>query len=453
MNLKDKNVLVVGLARSGAAAAAFALRQGARVTVTDLAAESEVSIAAQRMRDLGIRLELGGHREESFTTADLVVVSPGVPHTIAPLRGAAEAGVPVIGELELASRFISEPMIAVTGTNGKTTVTLLIGEMLRRSGRNVFVGGNIGTPLVGHAQTGRPADVVVVEVSSFQLDTIVHFRPDIGVLLNITEDHMDRYPGFSAYARSKQRIFENQTAGDTAVLNGADPVVRSAGARIAARRLYYGDRPVTGAEDSAGAQFDGRRIVCRTGIGPEAVFDIPSARLLGRHNVENAGAACLAALAGGGSPEAIQETLNDFTVPGHRLEHTSTVDGVDYYNDSKATNVDAVVRALETFSRPVILIMGGRDKGGDFNVLKGPVARIVRKLIVMGEATQRIASALSGVVDTLTAAGMEEAVALAADAAPPDGVVLLSPGCASFDRYTDYAQRGEAFKQAVRRLT
>ena len=443
MNLSGRNVLVVGLARSGIAAARFLVRRGARVRATDAAPAERLAAAASELQPLGVGLELGGHRRESFTQADLIVISPGVPHRMPLLEAARAAMVPVIGELELAARSIAEPVVAVTGTNGKTTVTELIGAMLAASGRNVFVGGNIGTPLIGYVDGDARADVVVAEVSSFQLDTIETFHPVVAVLLNITDDHLDRYPDFEAYARSKMRIFANQTAGDFAVLNGADPLVRSRAAEIAGTVLYFGAGAGAAAEVAAGAlsvRLPGREAIR---------FDLGRFGLRGPHNLENAAAAALAALLAGAGPAGVQETLDTFAAAPHRLETIATAGGVEYVNDSKATNVDAVRRGLETFDRPVVLIMGGLDKGGDFRRLQDAARARVKALVLVGGAREAIRAALGGIVPTHEAADMEAAVHRAADLAVPGDVVLLGPGGASFDRYANYLERGEDFRRAV----
>ncbi len=321
MEIANKKILVVGLARTGIAAARFLRRRGATVRATDMAAEAALGPGVAELRALDIDLALGGHRAEDFTAADLIVLSPGVPHTLAPLQAARGRGVPVIGEVELAARFIREPIVAVSGTNGKTTVTELLGRMLEASGRRVFVGGNIGRPLIGYVDGGQTADVVVAEISSFQLDTIATFRPAVGVLLNITDDHLDRYTDFAAYARSKMRLFENQTAQDTAVLNGADPVIRAQAAAIRSRRLFYNT-----AEDSENcAAVSGTALALRL-PGREAVrLDLAPFRLRGPHNVENACAAALAALAAGASPSGIQQALSAFAPLPHRIESVGVV--------------------------------------------------------------------------------------------------------------------------------
>jgi UDP-N-acetylmuramoylalanine--D-glutamate ligase len=448
MEIANKKILVVGLARTGIAVARFLRRRGAAVRATDMAAEAALGPGVTELRALDIDLALGGHRVEDFTTADLIVLSPGVPHTLAPLQAARGRGVPVIGEVELAARFIREPIVAVSGTNGKTTVTELLGRMLEASGRRVFVGGNIGRPLIGYVDGGQTADVVVAEISSFQLDTIVTFRPAAGVLLNITDDHLDRYPDFAAYARSKMRLFENQTVQDTAVLNGADPVIRAQAAAIRSRRLFYNT-----AEDSENcAAVSGTALALRR-PGREAVrLDLAPFRLRGPHNVENACAAALAALASGASPSGIQQTLSAFAPLPHRIESVGVANGVEYVNDSKATNVDAVLRALDCFATPVVLIMGGLDKGGNFGLLETAVRRRAKALVLVGNASDTIRAALGDLVPTVQAPDMAAAVGAAAGRAVSGDVVLLSPGCASFDMYPNYQARGEDFRQAVQRL-
>jgi len=444
MNLAGRTILVVGLARSGIAAARFLARRGAKVRATDLAPADRIGPAAAELRALGVELELGGHRPESFTRAALIVISPGVPHRMPLLEAARAHGVPVIGELELAARFIAEPIVGVTGTNGKTTVTELIGAMLAASGRRVFVGGNIGTPLIGYVDGAAPAEVVVAEVSSFQLDTIETFRPQVGVLLNITADHLDRYPDFDAYARSKLRLFANQQPGDTAVLNGSDPAVRARAGAIAAGILYFNAPRGDGA-----ARLEGRVLRLRLPNRAESRLDLGRFGLRGPHNLENAAAAALAALSAGASPDGVQAALDGFAAAPHRMETVATVGGVEYVNDSKATNVDAVRRGLESFAQPVVLIMGGVDKGGDFRLLRDAARARGKALVLVGGAREAIRAALGGILAVHEAADMAEAVRRAADLAAPGDVVLLAPGCASFDRYANYQERGEDFRRAV----
>jgi UDP-N-acetylmuramoylalanine--D-glutamate ligase len=453
MELAGKNIAVVGLGKTGMALARFLNKRGAVVVATDMAAEANLGPQVQELRQMGVCLELGRHRPETFRAADLIVLSPGVPHTIEPVARARENGTPVMGEIELASRFIQKPIVAVTGTNGKTTTTELVGQMLAGSGLAVFVGGNIGNPLIGYVDEEHKADVIVAEISSFQLDTIARFRPQIAVLLNITIDHLDRYPDFDAYAASKMRLFKNQQAGDIAVLNGSDPLVRSLTGDLKNKKLIY---PQTG-ENEDGAVISGSRI--RFHIDDPGPFDfkgqrqwsldLSQARLRGRHNLENACAAGLAALAAGARPAAIQETVNNFRGGAHRLEYLDTIQGVEFYNDSKATNVDAVIRAIQCFSQPVVLIMGGLDKGSNFKLLRQIFPRHVKRLIVMGKAADLIQTALGDLAPPIRAASMAEAVKQARQAASPGDVVLLSPGCASFDMYDSYARRGDDFRREV----
>lgn len=463
MQLKDKKIVVVGLGRTGLATAGFLHQHGARVLIADTAGEKELGDAVNIVRKWGVDMELGPHRAASFLNADLIVVSPGVSHTIAPIMQASDRGIPVIGEIELASRFIKEPIIAVTGTNGKTTTTELLGRMLKNSGLKVFVGGNIGNPLIEYVVKGQPAQIVVAEISSFQLDTTAAFRPRVCVLLNITADHLDRYPNFETYVDSKMRIFKNQLAEDVAVINGADPLVRAKTKQIKSQRLFF---PTLQANEQ-GAILNGKRIILnlnklkriQTKIRiPHSAFriqeylDISKIRLRGRHNFENAAAASLAALAAGAKLEGIQNTLDQFHGLAHRLEHVATIEAVQYFNDSKATNVDSVAKALACFSKPVLLIMGGRYTGSDFTALQGLVRKHVKHLIVMGEAAEPIRSALGQLKPTNVAFSMADAVSTAYQNAETEDVVLLSPGCASFDWYRNYAERGDDFRREVDKL-
>ena len=460
MNLVQKNILIVGLGVSGIAAARFAKNKGANVTVTDIAEEKELALYAPIAHKLGTTMELGRHNIKTFERADLIVLSPGAPHTILPIKRAEAKGIPILGEIELAARFIREPVVAVTGTNGKTTTTELLGDMLKNSGLKVFVGGNIGNPLIDYADKGESAEIVVAEVSSFQLDTIDTFRPRVGVLLNISADHLDRYPDFEAYVSSKGRIFENQQKGDAAVINVSDPLVRSISKGLKARKLpFYHqgnelDEAREGAVISCGDSQTPPSITIHTKENPKRSLDLSRINLPGRHNIENVAAASLAALAVGGTFAGVQSALNDFKGLSHRLEYVATINDIRFVDDSKATNVDAVARALEAFNKPVILIMGGRDKGGDFQTLKKLVHQHTKKLIIMGEARDSIKSVLKDACrgGAQTTSTMEDAVLLSYHAAVPGDIVLLSPACSSFDMYSSYAERGDAFCRAVDNL-
>jgi UDP-N-acetylmuramoylalanine--D-glutamate ligase len=463
MQLKDKNVVVVGLGRTGLAAARFLHQQGARIVATDTANEAALGDTVAQLRHMDIEIELGAHSSRAFQESDLIVVSPGVSHTIAPIAEARSKGIKVVGEIELAARFIQAPIVAVTGTNGKTTTTELLGQMLQNSGINTFVGGNIGNPLIEYVSSGQKEQLVVAEISSFQLDTIDSFKAKVSVLLNITADHLDRYPNFEAYADSKMRVFNNQQADDVAVLNGSDPMIRAKTKAIKSQQLFFPSPKA----DEQGAVLNGKRIILnlkklekihpeirnlKSAIRNRGYLDIAKFRLRGRHNFENACAASLAALVCGATPEGIQKTLDHFKGLAHRLELVATVNGVDYYNDSKATNVDGVLRALDSFSKPVVLLMGGRDKGSNFSVLQDHIRAHAKELIVMGEAAEAIRAALGQLLPTKVAASMQEAVTTAFQDAASEDVVLFSPGCASFDWYGNYAERGDDFRRAVEKL-
>jgi len=457
MDLANKKILVVGLGATGEAVTAFLIKRGARVTVTDATGSDALGERARRIREMGATLEAGGHRQASFDGADLIVISPGVSHTIAPVRRAVAKGVRLVGEIELASRFISEPIIAVTGTNGKTTTTTLIGEMLKASGVGAFVGGNIGLPLIDYADSSEKAAVIVAEISSFQLDTIEAFRPRVAVLLNIAEDHLDRYPDLVGYARSKGRLFENQQAGDIAVINAGDALSCNVSRTARSQKRYFqfetGD--MTAAKPPA-ASITAKRVVFRDPEVPDRAGHLILNRadypLYGHHNWENAAAAGLAVLAAGGSYAGIQRALHDFKGLAHRLEQIAVLDGVTYFNDSKATNVAALQRALACFNQPVVLILGGRNKDCDFNLLKEPLRQNVKQVIALGEASREITDTLATAIPVKRAESMPDAVTKARDSAVNGDIVLLSPACTSFDMYNSYAERGEDFRTEVFKL-
>lgn len=451
MDIAGKHIVVVGLARSGMAVARFLKARAAHVTVTDQAAENGLGLLVNQARELGVTLELGGHRSATFETADMIVISPGVPHTLAPLVAAGQKGIPVIGEVELAARFIQTPIVAVTGTNGKTTTTELLGRMLASSGFKVFVGGNIGNPLIEIADRKADLDLIVAEISSFQLDTAEEFHPHVAVLLNISPDHLDRYSGIDDYAQSKGRVFLNQGPDDFAICNGNDPLVQQQSRSIRARKLNFISRPSENGSGGQGAIITPRQIAIYIPDLVQGRIDLSLTGLIGPHNQENIAAASLAALAVGGSVQGVQKALDDFQGLAHRLEPVGTVHDVNFVNDSKATNVDAVMRALECFHRPVVLIMGGRNKGYDFSALYDHVRLRVKKLIVIGEAGDEILAALGSAPaqGSDRAPDMARAVEKAFDEAVAGDTVLLSPACASFDMYGSYAERGDNFRQLV----
>ncbi len=448
MELKGKKIVVVGLGKTGIALARFLTGKEAVVTVTDSGSIAQLAPALTELADLSVRLELGGHSAETLEGADLIVLSPGVPHTLPIFSQARRKGIAVIGEIELAARFIEKPIIAVTRTNGKTTTTSLIAMMLERSGFSVFVGGNIGNPLVGYLEEEKRRDFLVVEVSSFQLDTIETFRPKVAVLLNIEADHLDRYDGFEGYVRSKGRIFANQGQGDIAVLNGRDAAVRSLAQALPCGRLFFCGRK----EGEEGADIETDRLRIFFADKAEGTAEISGTRMVGAHNRENISAAAVASLAVGSTLAAVKSTASAFAGLPHRISFSGKVSGVRFYNDSKATNVDAVKRALESFEGGVVLIMGGRDKGGSYAPLAEAVKKRVKTLVLLGEAAKNIEDSLGAHVRTLAVRTMEEAVSTAFGQTEKGDVVLLSPGCSSFDLYSNYKERGDAFRDSVRTL-
>ena len=447
MELKNRKILVVGLARTGVAVARFLAERGALVTVTDVKEHAAVAPWLAQLAGLPVEYQLGGHDKHSFLMADLIVVSPGVPMDIKPLQLARAQKRRVISEIELAAAAIAAPIAAITGTNGKTTTTTLTGEIFRACGFSTFVGGNIGKPLIDLVASGEQVERVVVELSSFQLEGIENFRPRVAVLLNITEDHLDRYVTFQEYIDAKVRIFENQTGEDFAVLNVDDPLVAGYAGKLQARVV-----PMSRQSEQA------EGISCRDGVitfrwdGREERFPTAMFKLKGVHNLDNVMAALATALLMGCDARTALAAVENFPGLHHRMELVATVDGVSWYNDSKGTNVGSVVKSLESFGGCVTLIAGGKDKGGDY----GPLAELVRErvahLILIGEAKEKIRSALGHLTDTCDATSLEEAVDLAHRLTRPGGVVLFSPACSSFDMFKNYEERGERFSALARAL-
>ena len=456
MELNGKRVLVVGLGRSGIAAAQLCAARGARVTVTDKRDEAALGGGLGAL-PADVARELGGHRRETFTGAELIVLSPGVPE-IPELAAARAAGVSITGELELASRFVSGTIVAITGTNGKSTTTTLVGDMMRATGRPTFVGGNLGEPLA--EAVGTPAagsgGVCVVETSSFQLETVDTFHPRVAVLLNITADHLDRYADMNGYAAAKARIFAAQTAEDDAVVNLDDELAAAFSRDVPSRRLGFSvTRPLAEgawlASDGNGGGDDGLTIALPGGAPERYPANLPS--LVGRHNQANALAALLASRLAGATPAQALSALRAFRPLAHRMELVADAGGVAYYDDSKGTNVGAVVASLEGFPRPVVLIAGGRDKGGDYAPLAATLGRVGRAAVLIGEAADKMEKAFTGAVPLVRAASMDEAVDAARRIAKPGDAVVLSPACSSFDMFRDYAHRAEVFRAAVARVT
>ncbi len=449
MELRGKKILVVGLARTGMAVVRFLAGRGAEIKVSEAKSASDMAESRRALSEIPITWELGGHTLLFFLDADLIVVSPGVPMDLKPLAGARERGIPVLSEIELSARFLTRPLIAVTGTNGKTTTTTLIGEMLRAAGKRVFVGGNIGNPLIEFVAGPRREEIVAAEISSFQLEAVDTFRPHVSVLLNITEDHLDRYAAYGDYIAAKRNIFRNQGKGDFAVLNMDDPLVLPLAHGLLPRVFFFSARqPV-----AAGCFLRGGSIVYRSPDGAPEEFPLSRLKIRGAHNLENLMAAVAVARICGCPQNAVQRVMDEFSGLEHRLEWVRKIDGITFFNDSKGTNVGSVVKSLMSFSKPVLLIAGGRDKQGDYGPLKDLVANRVKGMALIGEAQERIFSALGGLTETVRAKTLEEAVAWAFSRASSGDVVLLSPACSSYDMFANYQERGRRFKEAVHRLS
>ncbi len=449
MDLHNKRVLVVGLGKSGVASALFLKARGARVTVSDSKPQEQFGDEIPALLDHGIAVETGAHGERTFQGQDLIVVSPGVPVDAPPLVQARALGETVIGEIELAARFFPGPIIAITGSNGKTTTTTLAGEIVAAGGHPTVVGGNIGTPAISLVENATPETIAVLEVSSFQLETIQTFRPKIAVVLNITPDHLDRHRTFVAYADAKARIFENQQAGDFAVLNADDPTCESFASRTRANAFRF-SRTI---EVEQGAYTRDGRILFRDANGQREIMLVSEIPLKGAHNVENVLATVCVGSLMGCSPEIISQTIRNFKAVEHRLEYVATIHGVEYYNDSKATNVDATIKAIESFPANIHLILGGKDKGSDYSVLNDLLRQRVKQVYTIGAAAAKIEFQVQEATKIVHAETLETAVKRAAIEAQPGEVVLLAPACASFDQFKNYEQRGRVFKEVVRELS
>jgi len=445
LHLKDRKVLVVGLGKSGIAASRLLVRHGARVTATDTRGLDTLSPEARGLLSLGIHIEAGGHRTETFLSSDLIILSPGVPADITPLVKARERGIVILGEIELAWHFLDTPLIAITGSNGKSTTTTLIGEILKARGDKVFVGGNLGTPLTEYVLSGGGSDLVVAEISSFQLETIKSFRPSISILLNISPDHLDRYHSIREYREAKFRIFENQGPGDFAIVNGDEPWSIDIEKRIRCDEIQFSRHRKV----DRGVYIEDGWIVSTIEHCEGKICEVSEIGIRGVHNIENSMAAAAAAILRGCSRETISSALKKFTGLEHRLEFVREIGGVKYINDSKGTNVGAVVKSVEGFENPIILIAGGRDKGSDFSPLRPLIKEKVKRLILIGEAREKIGAEIGDLTITLYSDSLEEAVEIASREAVEGDVVLLSPACASFDMFKNFEERGRRFKEIV----
>ncbi|HTM87788.1 MAG TPA: UDP-N-acetylmuramoyl-L-alanine--D-glutamate ligase [Terriglobales bacterium] len=446
--MKNQRVLVVGLGKSGVASSLFLKAQGARVTVSDTKSQDELRGEIPKLLDAGVTVETGGHGERTFRGQDLIVVSPGVPVDVPLLEQAREQGVPVIGEIELAARFLKGRIVAITGSNGKTTTTTLTGEVISMGGWESLVGGNIGTAAISLVEESTDDSYVVLEVSSFQLETIESFHPFVAVVLNITPDHLDRHSTFQAYVDAKARIFENQTGEDFAVLNADDPTCVSLAGRTKARKIWFSRKN----EVETGAWVRNGQIIYRDGGEERDIMPLSEIKLKGAHNLENVLAAVCVGMLTQTEPSRIRRAVQEFKAVEHRLEYVATVRGVEFYNDSKATNVDATIKALESFPANIHLILGGKDKGSDYTVLKPLLKERARRVYTIGAAAEKIESHLGGVVEVVRAGTLQSAVKRAAASAESGDVVLLAPACASFDQFDNYEHRGRVFKQTVQAL-
>jgi len=446
LDFNNKRVLVVGLGKSGIASALFLKDRGARVTVSDSKPEAELREQIPALLDHGIVVETGGHGERTFREQDLIVVSPGVPVDTPQLVQARALGETVIGEVELAAQFLRGPIVAITGSNGKTTTTTLAGEIIIAGGHAAVVGGNIGTPAISLVERATPETVTVLEVSSFQLETIQTFRPKISVILNVTPDHLDRHRTFAAYTDAKARIFENQTSSDHAVLNADDPTCVELATRTKAKVFWFSRQK----EVDQGASVRDGRILFRDDAGQREIMQVSEIPLKGNHNVENVLAGVAVGMLMQCAPERIRKAIRDFKAVEHRLEFVATVRGVDYFNDSKATNVDATIKALESFPANIHLILGGKDKGSDYTVLNDLLRQRVKRVYTIGAAAAKIESQIKA--EIVHAETLENAIKRAAVNAQPGDVVLLAPACASFDQFKSYEHRGKVFKDVVKSL-
>jgi UDP-N-acetylmuramoylalanine--D-glutamate ligase len=447
MEIKGKKVLVVGLGKSGLAAALFLRHQGAQVTVSDVRSADVLAKDIPALIDEGIAVEAGGHGLLTFRRQDLIVVSPGVPIDTPELVQVKKFGLPIIGEVELAAHYLRGHVLAITGSNGKTTTTSLCGEILKAAKLPTQVGGNIGVPVIALVEDSREDGWSVLEVSSFQLETTYEFHPEIAVILNITPDHLDRHGTFENYAAAKERIFARQTADDALVLNADDEAAKSAAARASSRIFWFSRAKVV----RQGAFVHNGVIAFRASeqSAAEPVLKVEEIPLKGAHNVENVLAAVCAARLAGVDAETIRAAVMQFQAVEHRLEFVATIHGVEYYNDSKATNVDAAMKAIAAFPGGIHLILGGKDKNSDYRQMRALLTERVKAVYTIGAAADKIFTHIDGAVPIVTAGTLEEAVARAGAVAQPGEVVLLAPACSSFDQFENYEHRGRVFKETV----
>jgi UDP-N-acetylmuramoylalanine--D-glutamate ligase len=442
---RDKQITIIGAGSTGRSLARFFKARGGRVVLSDNRS-AELLDDLKELEKSGVKMDLGGHTQDFFESADLVVISPGVPLNIPVIDCCREHGVPVVGEIEIAWHELNGTMIAITGTNGKSTVTTLIGEILSAWGKKAFVGGNLGTPLVD--AVGHDYQWQIVELSSFQLETIEEFRPRYALLLNVSEDHLDRYSGMTGYLAAKARIFENLQTDDVVILNADDPLVLQAATGVEARKVYFSSQT----DLAVGMSLVDDKIVWRW-QGSEISFPTDELQICGQHNQENVMAALIPLLLEGCPADVAWNAVKSFTGLEHRMEFLGERNGATWFNDSKGTNIGSVVKSLSGLAKPVVLIAGGKDKQGDLSALAGPIRDKVDHLILIGTAAKRMATAFAGLSEIHRAGDMHEAVTLAERLSTPGSAVILSPGCSSFDMFKSFEERGQIFKREFRALS
>lgn len=443
MEPREKKILIVGLGKTGIQTLKFLLKKGADLRASDVTSIEKLSKDIRQFVEAGIEIEAGGHKTETFLWADTIVLSPGVPFGLAPIKEAISNGIEVISEIELAWRFIKKPIVAITGSNGKTTTSTLIARILEAAGKKVFLGANIGTPLIQIAEEDDPYDFLVLELSSFQLQGIFTFRPHIGVLLNISPNHLDHHESFDEYVEAKMNMFLNQTQDDWAIYNSDDEVIRENSSAIKSRRIPFGKTPLEG-----GVFYDGKHVK----FGDEA-YDLRGMKLVGMHNIENVMAAIAATRTLGCESSLIKEEIVSFAPLPHRIEFVRKVKEAAIYNDSKSTSPGATLRAIESFPAPIVLIAGGKDKGVSYGVLRDEIRKRVKLLVLFGESKQRMREELGGDVETVLVQSLDEAVRKALFNSEGGDTVLFSPACSSFDMFTSYEERGRVFKEIVQGLS
>lgn len=444
MELKDRKVLVVGMGRTGKALCDFLLEKGAKIMLSEINERVEIP---EEIRDRAIHIELGRHTVHTFEKADLIVVSPGIPIHIEPILKAKKKGVRVIAEIELAFLELRGKIVGITGSNGKSTTVSLTHKIISDSGRRAYLCGNIGNPFISFVKNSRDEDIYVVELSSFQLEGIEKFRPKISSILNITPDHLDRHKEFNEYVKAKKRVFINQYEEDFAVINLDDPVCSEFKKEIKAR-LYFFSRK---RELERGAFVREGKIYYKD-EEESKIMEVEKIPLIGVHNLENVLASITISVLSGVEKSGIERSVMEFRGLEHRMEYAGRVGNVVFYNDSKATNVDASLKSIQSFVGDIIVIMGGRDKGGDFSILKDEIKKRVRGIVLIGEAKSKIKKALSDICEMKEAKDMESAVKFAFEMAQPSGIVILAPGCASFDMFENFEHRGRVFKEEILKL-